>query len=242
MLKKSLAEEIGDLIIKDYYENKSKERLKELPTQHELQQKYYVSRSTIVKALNILKAKKVIYSIQGKGSFFVQGKLELYLAGIYSYDYQLNQMGVEVENQVINYQVVLPNEDLRQHLKLTENEKLIEIIRKKIDKHTKEILIIQRNYLKYNRFKNLNIAKINTKRLYVVLTKEYNLNLTKAKERIMLSTLPKQLNKYVNAKKQNVLKIVRQAYEKESLIEYTESYLLTANFVYDVDLNFQELS
>lgn len=240
MVKKNLAQEVVELIIRDYYDNITIDGSKELPTQIELQKKYYVSRSTVVKALNILKEKKVIYSIQGKGSFFVEGKLSLSLEGIYSYDYQLNEAGIEIENKVISYQVIIPNEEIQALFNLAKDEKIIEIIRKKIDQSTKETLIVQRNYLRYVRFESLSAAKINEKRLYVVLTNDYNLKLTKAKERIMLTTLPKELRKYADKKNQQMLKIIRQAYESEMLVEYTESYLLTPNFIYNVDLSFHD--
>ncbi len=239
-MKRCLPQKIALQILEDYKHDQYIQTFQKLPTQRQLQDKYYISRTTVIKALNILKQQGEVYSIQGKGVFFTEDKFSLYLNGIYSYDYKLSKLGIEIENQLVSFQVIHACKYLANIFNIEENELLIEIIRKKTDANTGEDLIIQRNYLRYCRFPNLNEADLNKQRLYVVLNKYFNLNLSSARELIKMELLPPELLRYVDVKNEYRLRIDRFGYECDELMEYTNTYLLTPNFVYDINLDLNE--
>ncbi len=227
----SLSTAIAEKITKEFKQSNK------LPTQKELMDHYYVSRSTIIKALDLLKSQGLIYSIQGCGVFFVANKLPLYLEGVYSYDYQLIQMGIEIENTLVSFKIIEPNMELVDSLNLNENEKVFEIIRQKIDKKTKEVMIVQYNYLNAKRFAGLIGNNLQNRRLYVELYENFELNITDAIEEIELTEVSTELQKLSNSKDKKVLEITRTAYENDKVFEYTKSYLITDKIKYTISLN-----
>ena len=60
-----------------------------LPTEQEIAEKYHISRQTVRKALDLLKANKYIYTVQGSGSYVAASSLTkkgpLQIAVIFTY-------------------------------------------------------------------------------------------------------------------------------------------------------------
>lgn len=237
MKKKSLPQTIADKILADYLNDETIHLGVKLPTQSELQKKYYISRTTVLKAIDILRERNIVYSIQGKGTFFVTDRLSLYLNGIYSYDYQLSKSGIILENILLSSKICTANDEVAKKLGVTLGDKVIEIIRKKVDSKTGNDLILQCNYLNLERFPNLNFDKLNHQRLYSILGTDFNLELTSASEQIMISLVEKRLGNYLAEKYNEVMRIDRISYENDLAVEYTHTYLLTNSFKYDVKLD-----
>lgn len=236
-MKKNLSATIAQKIIKDFLEGDDIRVGRKLPTQRELQNKYFVSRTTILKSLDILRENGLIYSIQGKGIFFSEDRLSLYLNGIYSYDYQLMKSGIFIKNVLLSSDIRKANEEVASKMGIMPGTEVIEIIRKKIDSKSGNDLILQCNYLNYNRFEGLDFTKLNNNRLYSVLGLDYDLNLTAADEQIMLARLERPYAELLDGNYGRVMRIDRVSYENEVVVEYTHTYLLDDNFKYDVKLN-----
>lgn len=236
-MKKNLSAIVAQKIIKDFLEGDETCAGRKLPTQRELQNKYFVSRTTILKSLDILRENGLIYSIQGKGIFFSEDRLSLYLNGIYSYDYQLMKSGIFIQNILLSSEVRKASEEVANKMGIMPGAKVIEIIRKKIDSKSGVDLILQCNYLNYERFKGLDFSKLNNNRLYSVLGLDFDLNLTAADEQIMLAKLERAYVELLENNYGKVMRIDRISYEQEEVVEYTHTYLLDENFKYDVKLN-----
>ncbi len=229
-MSRSLPQKIAYQITNDF------KRDNKLPTQKELMDKYFVSRSTIVKAIDVLKEKGLIYSVQGSGMYFTSNKLPLFLEGVYSYDYQLIKMGITIKNELISFKVIDAGEEVAENMKLKPGDQVIEIVRKKINAETGEVLIIQHNFLNYTRFETLSSENLVNKRLYVELYERHNLKITDAVEEITLGHLPPRLKKHVKINDTNLI-IHRTTYEEHEICEFTKSYLLTDKIKYCVSLN-----
>lgn len=236
-MKKGLASKIAQNIVNDYLRSMENVGRQKLPTQKELEKRYFVSRTTIIKAIDILREDNIVFSIQGKGTFFTDDRLSLYLKGIYSYDYQLLKSGIEIENQLLSSRVCHPNEEVARNMGISKKDYVIEIIRKKVDAISKRDLILQCNYLNYERFKSLDTSKLNNERLYSVLGTDFGMQLTNAREKIMVSPIDKKYREYLNTRYGTVMKIDRVSYEKNLIVEYTYTYLLSSEFKYGVNLN-----
>ncbi|WOO87133.1 GntR family transcriptional regulator [Mollicutes bacterium LVI A0039] len=236
-MKKKLPVIISQKIINDYLKDGKINASNQLPTQRELQKKYFVSRTTILKAIDILREDNLIYSIQGKGIYFTNDRHSLYLQGIYSYDYQLQQSGIELDNQLLSGRICIASDEVANKFNLNSGDKVIEIIRKKVDKSTGCDVILQCNYLNFERFRNLDFTKLNNNRLYAVLGTDFNLNLTSANEQIMISHIDREYSKFLNTSYGNVMRIDRLSYEGDEVVEFTHTFLLVDSFKYDVKLN-----
>lgn len=236
-MRKSLPVVISQKIINDYLRNRKISTDLQLPTQLELQEKYFVSRTTILKAIDILREENLVYSVQGKGMFFTNNRHSLYLNGIYSYDYQLLKDGILLDNYLLSSRVCPASEEVARKFAIEAGEPVIEIIRKKVDRTTHRDVILQCNYLRYERFKNLAFNKLNNNRLYSVLSLDCDLNLTTADEQIMVSRINRDYCKCLEGNYGEVMRIDRLSYERDVVVEYTHTYLLVNSFKYDIQLN-----
>lgn len=230
-MSSKLAMSIAQQIVDDYQGSNR------LPTQNSLVQQYFVSRTTIVKALDILKKDNIIYSVQGGGIYFSNNKLPLYLEGVYSYDFQLKKIGVKVKNELLSFKIIKPPKEIMNKMSLDEDEFVYEILRQKINPSTGEVLIIQNNYLRESRFKNLDGNTLNNKRLYAELYEKFNLDITSAHEDIYIKHPPKKILKYIDNYIVKCLVINRITYEEDLIIEFTKSYILTDKLKYSINLN-----
>lgn len=236
-MKKSLPATIAQKIINDYLKDEKINVSQKLPTQLELQTKYYISRTTVLKAIDILRDENLVYSVQGKGMFFTNDRHSLYLNGIYSYDYQLLKSGIKLDNCLLSSRICSANEEVADKFNIKQGDKVIEIIRKKVDVESGKDLILQCNYLRFDRFKALDFDKLNNNRLYSILGSDFDLNLTSANEQIMISHIDREFSKYLETKHGDVMRIDRTSFERDSVVEYTHTYLLVNSFKYDVKLN-----
>lgn len=236
-MPKNLAALTAQKIIYDYLKTEQLELNKKLPTQKELEKKYYVSRTTILKAIEILRRENLVYSIQGCGMFFTDDRLSLYLCGIYSYDYQLLKQGIEIENILLSTRIIKATRDLAMKLNVLSGTPVIEIIRKKVNRKNGQELILQCNYLNYNRFSEIDFEKLNHCRLYAVLGQDFNLRITNANEIITVKPIKNTDQKYLTSDLTHVLNIERTSYEDEQIVEFTRTYILSADFEYKVKLN-----
>ncbi len=236
-MRNKLPNKVAKKIIADYFHNDRLCNDCKLPTQKELQAKYFVSRTTIVKALEILREDNLIYSIQGKGVYFANDRHLLYLNGVYSYDYELLKDGILLDNHLLSCQVCKANEMIAKKLAIKCGDDVIEIIRKKVDRDTNIDIILQCNYLRYDRFSNLDFNKLNNNRLYAVLGIDCDLHITNADEQIMISRIERTYSKFLAGSYNEVMRIDRTSYEHSQIIEYTQTYLLQNSFKYYVQLN-----
>lgn len=232
-MRKSLPMIISQKIVNDYLFGKTIGDDSRLPTQLELQKRYYVSRTTILKAIDILREENLIYSIQGKGMYFTSECNALCLSGVYSYDYQLFQNGILVDNQLLSSRVSLASKEIADKLNIPRGEKVIEIIQKKVNRKTGSEVLLQCSYLRYDRFENLDLNSVD-KRLYSLLTKNENLKVTDASEQIMISQIKREHSKYLEATYGDVMQIERISQEGELIVEYTTTYLLENSVKYSI--------
>ncbi len=214
------------------YENENK-----LPPQKDLVSQYFVSRSTIVKALKYLQEEGYIYSIKGSGVFFSKNRYPMYLEGIYSYDYQLKKNNITVYNELVSLKKVVAKTEVCRAMNLNKGDVVYELIRKKLNLETKELLIVQINYLSAKRFENLDQYDLNETRLYVTLYQHFNLNLTEAYEEIAFKQPTKKIAAILGVYEDKFVEITRTSYEDSLVVEYTKSYLDPNKFKYAINLN-----
>lgn len=93
-----------------------------LPTFDALIQQYQVSKSTIVKALNILENRGVIYQIQGSGVFVRRRKRFGYVNMIENKGFTYDLDKFNITSKVLILEKVLPDLPVREHLNCQEND------------------------------------------------------------------------------------------------------------------------
>ncbi|MBU9725010.1 GntR family transcriptional regulator [Diplocloster modestus] len=156
-----------------------------IPNQQELSQKYNVSRVTVREAVNELKARGILISIKGKGTF-VADKIDSYygtnrLGGL---SQNKSQEKGELHSKVLSIEVVPANRGIAQSLKIREGETLIKIHRLR---YLDEVCIAsEESYLQYQYVNAIDFwnADLEHSSLYSLLREQADIEFKCAEEEI----------------------------------------------------------
>lgn len=208
-----LFEKIAFQIMNDY----SKKVNNRLPSHRALSMKYFCSRNTIIRAVKLLEDQDKVVCYRGSGCYLKNRKNEVNISQIYSFDEELKDQGINIENEIISFNT-------------TENyhffgAKEIEIFR--IKKLCDEIILVQMNYLKKELFPKLKQEDIEHKRLYRVLHEKYNFKVEYSYENISLAKLPSKINEILPSPLEKCMQITRFSYVNNELVEVTYSYVVS---------------
>jgi len=103
--------------------------LTKFPTEVELIKKFKVSRVTIRKAIQDLIKKGLVETEQGKGTFVKKKSFYYSLDNLKSFYEVLVQGGIEPETELVKFGSVKAIEQIKNHLEISNNEKVIRILR-----------------------------------------------------------------------------------------------------------------
>lgn len=116
---KQVAQEITDFITKNQMSQHDK-----LPVIDELTKQFKVSKSTIIKALDILEAKGQIYQVQGSGSFVREVILPGYINLNRPSGLTQTLQGTPLNTKVIEVKLVKPDAEIQEYLDCKDDEEL----------------------------------------------------------------------------------------------------------------------
>lgn len=100
-----------------------------LPTEAELEKRLGVSRTTIRYAISILQNKGYISKQQGRGTFVTAHPYEEELSRLQGFAEDALKKGLATRSVVISCDVVLPDEELMQELKIGEKDEVLKLNR-----------------------------------------------------------------------------------------------------------------
>ena len=144
-----------------------------LPSESELCQAYNVSRTTVRKALSELIQEKMVYTVQGKGTFVAPKKLRSTwvqeTGGLYA---DMTERGFKVQMHVLDVSVISAEENICKELLLGEGEKVIKLIRLRfIDDKPFDIVT---NFMPARLFPGLEKEDFSSTSLYTILRNKYD--------------------------------------------------------------------
>ncbi|MBO1304987.1 GntR family transcriptional regulator [Enterococcus sp. 669A] len=117
-----------------------------LPKFDELIRKYGVSKSTIVKALNILEGRGAIYQIQGSGVFVRRRNRLGYINMIENQGFTTNLDHFDITAKVLSLEKVLPDLEVKENLNCQEGEEVYHV--KRIRYINEQILCVEESFFK----------------------------------------------------------------------------------------------
>ncbi|MEL3711544.1 GntR family transcriptional regulator [Staphylococcus borealis] len=118
MLKyERIAQEITNAISNNEYKVGDK-----LPSVEQLKSQYQVSKSTIIKALGMLQKDGMIYQTQGSGIYVRNKNKSGYINLLKTKGFSDNLQGHQVTSKVLNFKSITPNDEVREHLRLTDED------------------------------------------------------------------------------------------------------------------------
>ncbi len=207
-----------------------------LPSERELCDKYFVSRSTIRQTISLLKEAGLVYAVQGKGTFIKPQVFIQPLTKVYSFTDTLKNDNVIIQNKIIEYNKENLDTTLAKITGYNENSTFHKLTRLRSAKDYP--LMLETTYLPTARFIRLDVESIETGSLYEYLNKIYNFKTDKIKETLR-PIIPQTKEKKLLQISSNVpcILLERFSYEDDLLIEYTRSIVRGDKYIFQVNLS-----
>lgn len=236
MEKNLTSYDIYNDIIKKIYNNIFSSDLP-IPSERVLMKQYNVSRTTIRNVLSRLEIEKVIYKIQGKGTFVSKNIINQKLNNFYSFHNEMKALGKNPSSKLIFYKILKCDLFFSEIFKVPINSKVYEIHRLRFIED--KPVIFEKTYIPEIRFNKFNFEKLNEVAMYEIFKNDYSVKFEKAVETfkpIKIKNLEEI--KLLKIKKNDVaMEVIRKTYENGKVIEYTISHVKSDIFEYTVILN-----
>ncbi len=205
-----------------------------LPDEETLRKKYNVARSTLRRALELLKEKEVIFSVQGNGTFIKPHLFTQPLSTFYSFTDTLKSSDVLIQNSVIDYKLVEADKWLAKETGYPEGTRFHKLLR--LRSAWQYPLMLETTYLPQSRFLALDTEILSEGSLYDFLRMRYNFQATRATETFQ-PVMPRGdertlLHIAVNTP---CMLLERYSYEGNSLIEYTKSIVRGDKYAFRIE-------
>lgn len=207
-----------------------------LPAERVISEKYHVSRATVRRALDKLKADGYIYTLPNNGSFVSPQVFEQPLTKFYSFTDELKNSNIVMYNQIIEYELIQIDQVLAKKLSYPQGAMFHKLVRLRSAKEYP--LMLETTYLPLERFHTIDISFLeNRGSLYEYLRNTYGFHMDRAVESF------RPINP--NGRERDLLKITtttpcmfleRFSYEKYSIIEYTLSIVRGDKYSFKVNL------
>lgn len=171
-----------------------------LPYENQLCQHFNISRTVVRQTLQELKNDGYIMTRKGKGTYIAEPEINenitQNLVGFYE---TWTAMGLKVENVLLGLEKNNPNKEVKDALKLDENDEVI--ILKRLSKLNDKPYSISVNYIPFEPLKNLLNEDFRFTGLYTLLEKKYNMELTHGQSTIQIALATKEEAELLNIKK-----------------------------------------
>lgn len=237
-MKKYTAKEIETIIESDIQNNIYKPHEK-LPTERELMETYNVSRTTIRTIIDQLIIKRLAYRVPDKG-VFVEKEIIRKANRITGFTDMIKDTGSVPSTEVPSVKHIIPNETIREAMKLNEDETVLEVVRKRSvdgDPFLYEVVFINTAL-----FPDIEKYDFSKESLYDIIVNKYHKKIYYLQEVVTATPVDGEISNFLYQKNSGFsLKVEGVSYTyKNEVIEYGISYYHTERFSFESILLNQE--
>lgn len=149
-----------------------------IPSERELSNKFEVSRITTKRAINNLRAEGYLKIIKGKGSIISQPKIEehFFYNPITTFR-EFKKKGYKVENKICKFEIILPEDIIRENLNLLPEDQIYYIERLRF--LNDEPYHYTKSYLPTKLYNDLKPDDLIDNAIFDLLTEKYNQKIIK---------------------------------------------------------------
>jgi len=207
-----------------------------LPTEHELQRRYDLSSTTVVRAVNDLAREGWVYRKAGKGTFVKRDKLEENLVRLKSFVEEMQSHNLTPKFKPIRAQAVTPPVEIARSFKLNANEKLFLIQRTYLVQG--EPLATATGYWTLNLGEKLAQHDLSVASLYDIIERDLRIPIIEAEESIGATMADKLIARELDVPTRTpVLARRRLTYTTEMRpIEHTTTFYRADRYEYKIRL------
>jgi len=193
------------------------------------------SRSTLRRALNMLKETGVLYSVQGNGTYIKPFVFTQPLSDFYSFTDTLKSSNILIQNSVIHYDLVKADKSLAIETGYQEGTVFHKLFRLRSARTYP--LMLETTFLPQSRFLTLDTEALSCGSLYEFLREQYNFHADRATEKFR-PVMPRSEERTLLHISSNVpcTLLERYSYEGNVLIEYTKSIVRGDKYAFRIEL------
>lgn len=206
-----------------------------LPKEDVLCRRYDVARSTMHRALAVLKTEGIIFSAQGDGTYIKPHLFTQKLSTFYSFTDTLKGSNILIQNQIIDCRVIAADRSLVKETGYPEGTKFHRLLRLRSAKTYP--LMLETTYLPQGRFFTLDTDVLSRGSLYDFLQTRYDFHADRAVEKFR-PVIPRSDEKALLHISSDVpcMLLERYSFEGDSLVEYTKSIVRGDKYSFRVEL------
>lgn len=206
-----------------------------LPSEESLCRTYNVSRTTVHKALKMLKDTDIIYSVQGNGAYIKPHVFTQPLSSFYSFTDSLKRDNILIQNKIIHCELILADKSLATATGYPVGTAFHRLVRLRSAKEYP--LMLETTYLPQNRFFALDIEILSRSSLYEFLKSRYGFHVERATERFH-PVMPRSDERSLLQISSNTpcILLERFSYESNVLSEYTKSIVRGDKYTFQIEL------
>lgn len=206
-----------------------------LPTEWDLCGKYHVSRTTIRQAIQRLKDKEAVYTVQGKGTFIKPRVFAQPLMKFYSFTDTLKSSGILIQNEIVSYDLVPADHSIAKKTGYPKGSEFHKLCRLRSAKEYP--LMLETTYLPKSRFIKLDIDELSKGSLYEFLRIRYGFQADNAVEHFRpIMPRPDEKGLLHMPVITPCILLERFSYEDDILIEYTKSIVRGDKYIFQIEL------
>ena len=205
-----------------------------LPSEESLCRSYSVSRTTVHKALDMLKDADAVYSVQGNGVYVKPHMFAQHLSKFYSFTDSLKSINILIQNEIIDCTLVRADKGLSVATGYPVGTMFHKLIRLRSAKEYP--LMIETTYLPQSRFMRLDTQILSNGSLYEFLRARYGFHADRASETLR-PVMPRPDERTLLCISANTpcMLLERFSFEDSALIEYTKSIVRGDKYTFQVE-------
>jgi len=207
-----------------------------LPSEHELSEKFDVSRVTVRRALQTLEGERLIYRSQGLGSFVADNRSHQPLIRLTDFIEEMSRAGMNASSKVLKMEPVAAPEPVATLLKLNYDSTVIRLDRLRLGDGLPIALDITWLPMFYGQLiENYNLEE---ETIYGVLEREYDIPIEKGRYRIEAENADCYLADHLDVIPEEALLLIdRLSFTlAEKPVYYQKRYYRTDRIVYEMML------
>ncbi|MCP3030940.1 GntR family transcriptional regulator [Halobacillus sp. A1] len=201
-----------------------------IPSENKLAVKYQVSRVTIRQAIQLLVQEDILYKVRGSGTYVKNSKIEHDIYRLQSFTEEMTHLNQKPTNQILDFNMQAPSEEIRKTLQLERNEKVFFIRRLRCVEE--EPMILEETYMPVSLFPDLSVEVMTQSKYEYVEKKGY---VIKERQGEILPMSPnEELKKTLQLKKDSsILSMNLWAYfEDDTIFEFTKLYFRSEKYTF----------
>ena len=205
-----------------------------LPSEESLCSAYKVSRTTMRRALALLKQADMVYSVQGNGAYVKPHVFNQMLSSFYSFTDSLKSNNTLIQNKIVSCDTVKADKSLSLATGYPIGTLFHKLVRLRSAKEYP--LMIETTYLPQGRFLILDVETLSHGSLYEFLRTKYGFHVDRATD-VFRPVMPQAAEKtllQITANTPCTL-LERFSYEGAVLIEYTKSIVRGDKYTFQVE-------